>query len=258
LARPEKRLYISEMKHLHEMDAIEPKNGNMMTRDEKSKALNYLVFLKKKRCGRIKGRGCAGGRKQRLYKMKEETSAPTVAIESLFLSCTIDAKEKRTVITTDIPRAFLQTDVDEVIHVRLQGPLATLLTKVDPKLYTKYLEHDKKGKPVLYVKLRKAIYDTLQAAMLFWKDLLAKLINWGYEINPYDWCVANKMIDGKQCTVLWHVDDLKISHSDPSVVEALIYLLNKEYGKINSLVSTRGKVHEYLGMTLDFSEEGKI
>jgi hypothetical protein len=117
----------SKMQHFHDMGVVEPKKVNMLTHEERSKALNYLMFLKQKRCGRIKGRGCADGRKQRLYKTKEETSAPTVAIESLFLTCTIDAKERRTVTTTDIPGAFMQTDIDEVIHVRLEGPLATLL-----------------------------------------------------------------------------------------------------------------------------------
>jgi hypothetical protein len=248
----------SEMQQFHDMGVGEPKRGDMLTRQEKSRALNYLMFLKRKRCGRVKGRGCADGRKQRLYKTKQETSAPTVAIESLFLTCTIDAKERRTVVTADIPGAFMQTDVDEVIHVRLEGPLASLLAKVDPELYDKYLEQDKKGKPVMYVKLKKALYGTLQAAMLFWKDLSAKLVNWGYEINPYDWCVANKMIDGKQCTVVWHVDDLKISHVDPEVVDSLVSLLDGEYGKINPLVTTHGKVHEYLGMTLDYTEDGKV
>jgi hypothetical protein len=204
------------------------------------------------------GRGCADGRKQRLYKTKEETSTPTVAIESSFLTCAIDARERWTVVTTDIPGAFMQTDVDEVIHVRLEGPLATLLAKVDPKLYEQYLEHDRKGKPVMYVMLKKALYGTLQAAMLFWKDLSAKLEGWGYEINPFDWCVANKMITGKQCTVVWHVDDLKISHVDPTVVESLLSLLNSEYRKINPLVTTSGKIHEYLGMTLDFTDDGKV
>jgi hypothetical protein len=51
------------------------------------------MFLKHKQCGRIKGRGCADGWKQRVYKMKEETRAPTVSVESLFLSCVVDAKE---------------------------------------------------------------------------------------------------------------------------------------------------------------------
>ena len=49
---------------------------------------------------------------------------------------------------------------------------------------------------VLYVKLKKALYGTLQASLLFWKNLTATLIDWGFEINPYDWCVASKMVNG--------------------------------------------------------------
>lgn len=90
----------------------------------------------------------------------------TVSIESLFLSCAIDAKEGRKVMTCDIPEVFMQTDIDEVIHMQLEGPLVKLLTKVDPELYTKYLS--KEGdKDVMYMKLAKALYGMLQAALLF-------------------------------------------------------------------------------------------
>jgi hypothetical protein len=54
------------------------------------------------------------------------------------------------------------------------------------------------------------------------------------------------------------MDDLKISHVDPEAVEGVPTLLNERYGKRKPLVTTRGKVHDYLGMTLDFSEEGKV
>jgi hypothetical protein len=57
------------------------------------------------------------------------------------------------------------------------------------------------------------------------------LQEWGFAINPYDPCVANKMISGEQCTVLWHVDDLKVSHVDKKAVEAVLKLLNSEFGK---------------------------
>jgi hypothetical protein len=57
----------------------------------------------------------------------------------------------------------------------------------------------------MYVQLQKALYGTLSAALLFWKDLSGHLHNEGFEPNPYDSCVMNKMVDGKQCTVLWHV-----------------------------------------------------
>ena len=66
------------------------------------------------------------------------------------------------------------------------------------------------------------------------------------------------MINGKQCTILWHVDNLKISHEDPAVVTDIIRRLNDKYGKITPMVSTRGKIHEYLGMTIDFSDVGKV
>jgi hypothetical protein len=77
--------FVNKMQQLHDRDVIEPKSANMLTNEEKKKALHYLMFFKKKRCGQIKGHGCADERKQRIYKTKEETSAPTVAIESLFL-----------------------------------------------------------------------------------------------------------------------------------------------------------------------------
>jgi hypothetical protein len=71
-------------------------------------------------------------------------------------------------------------------------------------------------------------------------------------MNPYDWCVMNKTIKDKQCTILWHVDDLKISHVDPDVVTEVISWLDSEFGAEAPLTKKPGKVHEYLGKTLDF------
>jgi hypothetical protein len=152
--------------------------------------------------------------------------------------------------TCNIPGAFMQVDMDELIHMRLAGPLASLLTKVNPGLYEKYVTQEN-GKPVIYVKLTKALYGTLQASLLFWKNLT--------KLNPYDQCVANKEIEGNQCTILWHVDDLKISHIDSKTVDMILDKLNEKYGtKEAPLTVTRGKVYDYLGMTLDFTEEGKV
>jgi hypothetical protein len=39
----------------------------------------------------------------------------------------------------------------------------------------------------------------------------------GFELNPFGTCVANKMIDGKQCTIAWYIDNNKISHMDEQV-----------------------------------------
>jgi hypothetical protein len=84
------------------------------------------------------------------------------------------------------------------------------------------------------------------------------LVKWGFKINPYNWCVANKTINGRQCTVLWHVDDIKVSHVNCKVVTNVLNLFKAEYGKEAPLMITRGEIHEYLGMTINYSEDGKV
>ena len=110
---------------------------------------------------------------------------------------------------------------------------------------------------MLYIKLRKALCGTLQVTLLFWKLLSNTLKEWGFKINDYDQCLANKTINGNQCTISWHLDDLKISHVDKNIVEEVIRLLNEKFGKESPLTTTRGKVLEYLGMTLDYMTKGR-
>ena len=157
-----------ELEQLVYRKVMHGKKANELTRELKRAALRYLMFLKQKRCGRIKGRGCIDGRKQRIYKSKDETSSPTIHTESVFLTCIIDALEKRKVVTLDIPGAFMQVDIDEIIHEKLVGEMAELLVKVDPS-YMQFATYEGK-QMVIYAILDKALYGTLQAALLFWKD----------------------------------------------------------------------------------------
>jgi len=193
------------------------------------------MFLKEKRDGTIKARGCADGRPQREYTRKEEVSSPTVSLEAMMLSCAIDTKEGRYVIVTDIPGAFLHVDMDGEVHMVLEGTIAELIMKLDPSLYRRYVWHSQKGKPMLYVQLKKALYGTLQAALLFWKLLSTTLQEWGFTINRYD-----------QCTIIWHVDDLKISHVDKKVVEDMLKQLTTRFGQDAPLTTCRGKILDYL------------
>ena len=137
---------------------------------------------------------------------------------------------------------------DEVIMV-MEGRLAELMVHTAPELYRKYLGVGKNNKPILYVKLRKALYGCLKSALLFYNKLVGDLQDMGFTVNPYDPCVANKMVRGKQMTICWHVDNLKISHIDSRDVMKMLDILQKKYGKMQT---TRWKVHDYLGMTLDF------
>ena len=155
------------------------------------------------------------------------------------LSCTIDAKEGRYVIVTDIPGAFVHADMEDQVHMLLEGTIAELIIKLDPSMYRKYIWHSQKGKLMLYVQLKKALYGTLQAVLLFWKLLSTTLQEWGFMINKYDQCVMNKVIKGKQCTIIWHVDDLKISHVDKKVVEDILKQLTTKFGQDAPLTTCR-------------------
>ena len=62
-------------------------------------------------------------------------------------------------------------------------------------------------------------------------------------------------------TIIWHVDDLMVSHKDQDAIDNLIGHLRQAYQHPTMpLVVHEGLVHEYLGMTFDFSspEEVKI
>ena len=67
--------------------------------------------------------------------------------------------------------------------------------------------------------------------------------------------MANKIINGKQCTIYWYVDDSKISHVDPKVVDWVIKCLEEQFGK---MIVNRGKQHTFVGMDIVFTDEKTV
>ena len=118
----------------------------------------------------------------------------------------------------------------------------------------------KKGEKQLLVQCLTALYGTMVASLLYYKKFVKSLKSKGFKLNPYDPCVANKQVKGEQLTVCFHVDDCKISHVSPKVVDETIEWLRSEYENIfedgsGQMKVHRGKTHKYLGMTLDFSHD---
>jgi hypothetical protein len=242
------------------MGAVRMLKPSEVNKNIRYEALNYLMFLKRKRCGKIKARGCADGRPQREYISKDESSSPTVSIYALMTSCLMDAIEGRKVATCDIPGAFLQADWPEErdCYLKFEGAMVSMICDIDPK-YKDNIVYTKKGRKFIYAKLTKAVYGTLLGAILFYEKLTKQLIEWGYEPNCYDRCTFNKMVDGNQITIQFHVDDLKISHKDQSVIDAVLLDLNNEFGTTRKpLAATTGLIHDYLGITIDYSEVNRV
>ena len=107
-----------------------------------------------------------------------------------------------------------------------------MLVDIAPDVYKPYVTKDRKGNKQLIVQCQNAIYGTMTASLLYYCKFRNSLEGIGFEFNPYDPCVANKTVDGKQMTICFHVDDCKLSHAKKKAVDRMIRWLKREYESI--------------------------
>ena len=98
----------------------------------------------------------------------------------------------------------------------------------------------------------------LQAALLWYNKFQQELEKEGFEFNPYDPCVGNRMKNGSQHTIRFHVDDVMSSHTNPKVNDVFDEWVQAKYGEHGKVKAHRGKVHDYLGMIFEYEDKGKV
>jgi hypothetical protein len=77
---------------------------------------------------------------------------------------------------------------------------------------------------------------------------------WVFEINPYIRYVANKMINGAQCTIAWYVEDNKILRIRKSVITKILNEMKDHFG---DLVISRGDTHILLSLHIMMNRDKK-
>jgi hypothetical protein len=125
----------------------------------------------------------------------------------------------------DIPNAFVQTHVEnenDMAFIKIGGILVDILVEIAQDLYKPYVSKDKKGMKQLLVQCQKAMYGTMVANLLYYRIFVKSLMDIDFVINPYDLFVANKLIEGKEMTICFHVDDCKLSHHKTKVMDSMI------------------------------------
>ena len=85
--------------------------------------------------------------------------------------------------------------------------MVDILVDLAPDVYRESFTTDKKGVKKLVVKCQNALYGTMVASLLYYRKFVKSLTDVGFVLNPYDPCVANKMIGGHQMTICFHVED---------------------------------------------------
>ena len=112
----------------------------------------------------------------------------------------------------------------------------------------------------MYLHVCKAIYGMFVSSNLFYKKLGADLEAYGFEVNPYDPCVTNKVVDGKQLTIHWHVNNLMASHVSAKALQAFCNWLDDKYGndKLGHCKINKGPKVDFLVIIFDHSVPGQV
>ena len=76
------------------------------------------------------------------------------------MTAVVDAWENCKVVVLGVPGAFMQVDMDELVHMQFQGEMVDKLLEIDHDLYSSYVTVEK-GEKVMYVELLKVLYGTL-------------------------------------------------------------------------------------------------
>ena len=241
---------MEEYQQLDDLGVFEPLMPEEVSKNQKLNVLNAIDLIKK-RWGKIKERTVADGRKQRDLYTKSEVYSPALSLEGFLATLVTNTKEGRHITIADIAGAFLKADMNDLVIVKLQGPAVDAILKVNKQRYNKYVSYSGCKKKTIYIKLKKAMYGTIPAPLLWYTLFSRTLLNKGFKLNPYDICVANKVVNGHQFTICWYVDDIKFSHKDKRVVNDMIKRIENKFYK---MTITHGNKQTYLGMQLEIRD----
>ena len=256
------RSVASEVRQIVDGGVIESVDSSEFGYQEWTNVIGSLLFLKEKYSAlgefvKLKARLVADGSQQDRSVYAKDASSPTVATQTVFMVAAIAQMEGRAVAAVDVPGAFLKSDMPDdgsaPVLVKLDKFVTQVLVELDPS-YGKHVRKD----GTCIVRLKKALYGTIQAARAWYKRLRGDLESLGFQANPYDNCCFNRTeSDGRQTTIVVHVDDMLITASSEATLDMLISDFGARYNDEYAAITVqRGKRIEYIGMVFDFNPLG--
>ena len=258
LGEPAVDAALIEMQQLVDKDVFEAVDAKELTWFDYMRILPSSMKITQKITAdnlpdKIKGRLAAGGHKQdrQLYS-DEETSAPTISTTSVLMLAGLAARTGEHVVTADIPGAYLNGVMgDKVpVHMRLSKNVAALLIRVKPE-WGKWLCKDGS----IVVRLKKGLYGCIESAKLWYDTLHTYMNSIGFTACHYDPCLFKRGKGRDLIKIGVYVDDLKFTGHNIAEIRQIVAGLDKEYGKLKV---TEGNYHNYLGMTFDYADAGKV
>jgi len=87
-------------------------------------------------------------------------------------------------------------DDNKKVIMKMTGVLVHLMVEQAPEVHGPHVVHEN-GKKVLHVAVLKALHGMLVSSLLWCNKFKKDVEGCGFVFNPYDPCVANKMVNGK-------------------------------------------------------------
>lgn len=176
-----------------------------------------------------------------LYGM-EETTSPTVSLETVMAVLNVAAYENRSGFTMDIPGAYLNAELKEPHMIKFPPDLAREYVRLFPHLQDRFQSDNS-----LLLIVRKAFYGLPESSALWYKDVSAFLNNLGYKQHPADQGLFIKTRDKESLIALLWVDDILGWSTNQLLIKELEREVNAKYG--DSRLNTDDTLH-YIGMTI--------
>ena len=111
--------------------------------------------------------------------------------------------------------------------IKTRGILVDMLLDIAPYVYGTYVTTEKNGIKQLITPCMNAIYITMVTSLLYYFKFCKTLKLNKSKMNTYDPCVSNRLVNGLQNSILFYVDDCKLSHNDPKANDSIIGVLHK-------------------------------
>ena len=147
----------------------------------------------------------------------------------------------------DVPGAYLNPDMPEekFVLLKLEYEVVDIMCEVNPE-FIKDAQKEVKKKE-LYLRVLKALYRCIYSALVWYNLYKDTLENGCFVQNPYEKFTANILINGKQCTTQWYVDDNKVTHVSEDMITGVINITKKHF---EAFVFSHRKKHTLLGMDI--------
>eukprot|EP00957_Ditylum_brightwellii_P023831 1798148-Ditylum_brightwellii.AAC.1 len=140
-----RQAFSKELHQLHNRKVFAPIHVHQLSKQEKARDMESLIFLTEKRDKSVKAKAYANVSPQKSYISREKAASPTAATESVLITSVMEPKQHRDIITLDVPNAFVQPPMSQgknKVIMKIRRVLVNILVDLCPGVYDECIVYE--------------------------------------------------------------------------------------------------------------------